>query len=32
MHAPCRGRDQVRAFAARFRAVFPDLGFAERPI
>jgi hypothetical protein len=32
MHAPCRGRDQVRAFAARFRAAFPDLGFAERPI
>jgi hypothetical protein len=29
MHAPCRGRDQVRAFAARFRAAFPDLGFAE---
>jgi predicted ester cyclase len=28
MHAPCRGRDQVRAFAARFRAAFPDLGFA----
>ena len=28
MHAPCRGRDQVRSFAARFRAAFPDLGFA----
>ena len=28
MHVPCRGRDQVRAFAARFRAAFPDLGFA----
>jgi hypothetical protein len=28
MHAPCRGRDQVRAFAARFRAAFPDPGFA----
>jgi predicted ester cyclase len=28
MHAPCRGRDQVRAFAAKFRAAFPDLGFA----
>jgi hypothetical protein len=28
MHAPCRGRDQVHAFAARFRAAFPDLGFA----
>ena len=28
MHAPCRGRDQVRAFAASIRAAFPDLGFA----
>ena len=28
VHAPCRGRDQVRAFAARFRAAFPGLGFA----
>jgi predicted ester cyclase len=27
MHTPCRGRDQVRAFAAKFRAAFPDLGF-----
>ena len=27
MHAPCRGRDQVRAFAETFRAAFPDLGF-----
>ncbi len=27
MHAPCRGRDEVRAFAAKFRAAFPDLGF-----
>jgi predicted ester cyclase len=27
MHAPCRGRDQVRDFAERFRAAFPDLGF-----
>ena len=28
MHAPCRGRDQVRAFAARFRAAPPGLDFA----
>ena len=27
LHAPCRGRDEVRAFAATFRAAFPDLGF-----
>jgi predicted ester cyclase len=27
MHAPCRGRDQVRAFAEKFRAAFPDLNF-----
>jgi len=27
LHAPCRGRDQVRAFATTFRAAFPDLGF-----
>jgi predicted ester cyclase len=27
MHAPCRGRDQVRDFATKFRAAFPDLGF-----
>ncbi len=27
MHAPCRGRDEVRAFATKFRAAFPDLGF-----
>jgi predicted ester cyclase len=27
MHAPCRGRDEVREFAERFRAAFPDLGF-----
>jgi len=27
MHEPCRGRDEVREFAARFRAAFPDLGF-----
>ena len=24
MHAPCRGRDEVRAFATKFRAAFPD--------
>ncbi len=28
MHAPCRGRDEVREFATNFRAAFPDLGFA----
>jgi predicted ester cyclase len=28
MHAPCRGREQVREFARKFRAAFPDLGFA----
>jgi len=27
MHAPCRGRDEVRGFAAKFRAAFPDLAF-----
>lgn len=27
LHAPCRGRDQVRAFATKFRAAFPDLAF-----
>ena len=27
LHAPCRGRDEVRAFAAKFRAAFPDLAF-----
>lgn len=27
LHAPIRGRDQVRAFATTFRAAFPDLGF-----
>lgn len=27
LHAPCRGRDEVRKFAAEFRAAFPDLGF-----
>jgi len=27
LHAPCRGRDQVREFAAKFRAAFPGLAF-----
>jgi len=27
MHAPLRGRDEVRDFARSFRAAFPDLGF-----
>ncbi|MEJ7846218.1 MAG: ester cyclase [Acidimicrobiales bacterium] len=27
MHAPCRGRDEVRSFATAFRAAFPDLAF-----
>src|SRR5689334_21082317 len=27
LHAPCRGRDQVHAFATAFRAAFPDLNF-----
>jgi predicted ester cyclase len=27
MHAPRRGRDEVREFARRFRSAFPDLGF-----
>jgi predicted ester cyclase len=27
LHAPLRGRDAVREFAAKFRAAFPDLGF-----
>jgi predicted ester cyclase len=27
LHAPCRGREQVRAFATTFRAAFPDLNF-----
>ena len=27
LHAPCRGRDQVREFATRFRAAFPNLNF-----
>jgi predicted ester cyclase len=28
LHQPLRGRDEVRAFALRFREAFPDLGFA----
>src|SRR5579859_6439985 len=27
LHAPCRGRAQVRSFAEKFRAAFPDLNF-----
>ena len=27
MHAPCKGREEVRKFATEFRAAFPDLGF-----
>ena len=27
LHAPCHGREEVRAFAAKFRAAFPDLNF-----
>jgi predicted ester cyclase len=27
MHAPCRGRDEVRRFATKFREAFPDLSF-----
>jgi predicted ester cyclase len=27
LHAPCRGRDEVRAFATKFREAFPDLNF-----
>jgi predicted ester cyclase len=27
LHAPCRGRDEVLAFATKFRAAFPDLAF-----
>ena len=27
LHAPCKGRDEVRAFATTFRAAFPDLEF-----
>lgn len=28
LHGPCRGRDEVRAFATKFRAAFPDLAFS----
>jgi predicted ester cyclase len=27
LHALCRGRDEVREFATKFRAAFPDLNF-----
>ena len=27
LHTPCKGRDEVRAFATKFRAAFPDLNF-----
>ena len=27
LHAPCHGREEVRQFATRFRAAFPDLNF-----
>ncbi len=27
LHAPCRGRNQVRTFGTTFRAAFPDLNF-----
>ena len=27
LHAPCRGREEVRGFATKFRAAFPDLAF-----
>jgi hypothetical protein len=27
LHSPCRGRDQVRAFATKFSSAFPDLAF-----
>ena len=27
LHAPCRGRDEVRRFATEFRTAFPDLAF-----
>jgi predicted ester cyclase len=30
LHAPCRGRQEVRAFATKFRASFPDLAFVGR--
>jgi predicted ester cyclase len=28
LHGPCSGRDEVRAFATKFRAAFPDLAFS----
>ncbi|MFE7424277.1 ester cyclase [Streptomyces sp. NPDC057545] len=28
LHAPCRGREEVHAFAKKFRAAFPDLAFS----
>ena len=28
LHAPLKGRDEVRSFAAAFRAAFPDLAFS----
>jgi predicted ester cyclase len=28
LHAPCRGRAEVLAFATKFRAAFPDLAFS----
>ena len=28
LHAPVRGREAIRDFAVKFRAAFPDLGFA----
>ncbi|MDT5334637.1 MAG: hypothetical protein QOD90_142 [Mycobacterium sp.] len=27
LHTPCRGRSEVRAFATKFRAAFPNLAF-----
>jgi predicted ester cyclase len=27
LHTPCRGRDEVREFARKFRAAFPNLNF-----
>jgi predicted ester cyclase len=30
LHAACRGRDEVRAFATKFRTAFPDLEFWGR--
>jgi len=30
LHAPCSGPDEVRAFATKFRAAFPDLAFSGR--